>query len=210
MTSPPSAAPPQAASGFRPWRALAVLLFLAGLVALSVRLFGPGPALPVLGTLPEFELTAQDGQPFGSAQLKGKPFVANFIFTRCPTVCPPFTQKMASLQPDAREFRLVTFSVDPEFDTPEVLSAYARGFKADPRRWIFLTGDEAAVRRTVVDGLKVAVVREGASDDPAALVHGTHFVLVDRALRIRGYYSSLDLARVTQLRKDARALAREK
>src|SRR5262245_25656781 len=117
------------------------------------------PALPVLGTLPEFTFHNQYGQDFGSEQLKGRIWVANFIFTRCPTECPRFTKQMFQLQHRGRglgqAFHLVSFSVDPEHDTPEVLLQFAKQYRVSPRAWTFLTGDPEAIKRTVVDGLKV-------------------------------------------------------
>lgn len=155
------------------------------------------PPLPVLGTLPAFTLTDQHGQPFGTAQLQGKVWIANFIFTRCPTVCPRFTEQMATLQHRGRNLgdalHLVSFSVDPTHDTPAVLLEYAQRHRASPRRWTFLTGNPDALQRTVVDGLKISLGRNGPDgDDTLSIVHGTHFVLVDGQMRIRGYYDSSD------------------
>src|ERR671931_583227 len=140
---------------------------LAALVALLDRGHRSGRELPVLGTLPAFTLTSEQGIPFGSDDLRGKVWVANFIFTRCPTVCPLLTRKMASLQPRAQQLggahHLVSFSVDPEYDSPEVLRSYAAKNGADGARWTFLTGAPEAVRATVVDGLRTSLGREGVA-----------------------------------------------
>jgi protein SCO1/2 len=169
-----------------------------------------GDEIPVLGALPAFALLDERGEPFGSADLRGKVWVANFIFTRCPTVCPLFTRKMASLQPLARELggglHLVSFSVDPEFDRPEVLRAYAEKAGADPERWTFLTGEAAQIRATVLNGFKVTLGR--SAEDATSILHGTHFVLVDGDGRVRGYYASGDPAAVERLRRDMARLAR--
>jgi protein SCO1/2 len=163
--------------------------------------------LPVLSTLPEFQFTNQYGQPYGSKQLSGKVWIANFIFTRCPTICPVFTQKMGELQHRVRNLgpsiHLVSFSVDPEHDTPPVLLGYAQSHKASPRMWTFLTGQPEQIRSTVVDGLKISMGREGPADDLMSIFHGTHFVLVDRESRIRGYYASDDKDAVETLLRDA-------
>ena len=152
------------------------------------------PPLPVLGTLPDFRLTDQDGQPFGGAELRGRVWVAGFIFTRCPTICPAITAKMARIQHRARgieqDFRLVSFSVDPGYDTPARLTEFSRHYKASPRMWKFLTGSIDSMKGTVEDGLKIAMGTPAGDQDFASLFHGTHFVLVDRDLRIRGYYDS--------------------
>jgi protein SCO1/2 len=152
------------------------------------------PPLPVLGTLPDFRLTDQEGQPFGAAELRGYVWMAGFIFTRCPTICPAITARMGKIQKRARGieegFRLVSFSVDPTYDTPARLADYARVHKASPRMWKMLTGPLGTMKSTVEEGLKIAMGTPQGDQDFASLFHGTHFVLVDRDLRIRGYYDS--------------------
>ncbi len=187
---------------------------LAAVVAVPavrhLRAESAGPPPPVLGTLPPFTLTSQGGEPFGAETLKGRVWVANFIFTRCPTICPPFTRKMARLQERARPLsnvHLVSFSVDPGYDTPQVLTEYAALHGADAARWTFLTGDESVIKSTVVDGLKVMLGREGPADDLNSIFHGTHFVLVDAELKIRGYYASDDDEAVERLFRDLRTLS---
>ena len=154
----------------------------------------PVPPLPVLGTLADFRLTDQDGRPFGAAELRGKVWLAGFIFTRCPTICPALTARMAKIQRRARgidqHFRLVSFSVDPAYDTPARLTEFGRRYRASPRLWRFLTGPMDEVKSTVEGGLKIAMGMPQGEQDFASIFHGTHFVLVDRQLRIRGYYDS--------------------
>lgn len=171
------------------------------------------PPLPVLGTLPDFHFTNQYGQDFGSDQLKGRIWVANFIFTRCPTECPRFTKEMFKLQHRGRglgqAFHLVSFSVDPKHDTPEVLLDFAKRYRVSPRAWTFLTGDPEQIKHTVVDGLKVSMGKDPGTDDDdlASIFHGTHFVLVDSQMQIRGYYDSHDDDSVDLLLRDAGLLA---
>jgi protein SCO1/2 len=173
----------------------------------------PVPAkLPVLATLPAFQLTDQRGRPFGSKELEGRAWVASFIFTRCTTICPNITAKMTRIQERTRNlgtaFHLVSFSVDPEFDTPERLEAYARLHRASPRLWSFLTGPEAEVKEAVVSGLKIAVGREQSDDGRfEGIFHGSHLVLVDQRGRVRGYYDSDDAGVVDQVVRDAGLLA---
>lgn len=168
-------------------------------------------SLEVLGEIPDFALTDHTGAALTRADLAGDVVVANFIFTRCPTVCPVFTMKMQRLTErlvDARGLRFVSFSVDPEHDTPAVLAAYAAEHGADPSRWRFVTGDPEALRATVEDGLKMAMERRGQLPGGAPdIVHATHFVLLDRQGRIRGYYDSSVRERIDALIADARALA---
>jgi len=148
------------------------------------------PPLPVLAAVPGFELTDQQGHRFGSEELAGRVWLASFIFTRCQTVCPAITSTMARIQGRTRNlapaFRLVSFSVDPGFDTPGRLEAYARAHRASPRMWSFLTGPVEAVRSAVEQGLKVSMDPGGG--DAAEISHGTHLVLVDGRGRVRRYY----------------------
>jgi protein SCO1 len=170
------------------------------------------PRLPVLATLPAFQLTDQMGHAFGSKELEGRAWVASFIFTRCATICPTITAKMTRIQDRTRNlgaaFHLVSFSVDPEFDTPERLEAYARAHRASPRLWSFLTGPDAEVKEAVVGGLKIAVGRERSADGRFdGIFHGSHLVLVDQRGRVRGYYDSDGDEVVERVVRDAGLLA---
>ena len=156
---------------------------------------------PVLSQLPEFSLVGVDGKPYGSAELRGQVYVVNFFFTSCRSICPAIMKGVARLQDgfvqrNINGIRLVSISVDPEHDTPEVLKEFAKGLGVDPVRWTLLTGDPAAVRRLVVFGFKTPVVPElpGApgAPEPIDIAHTGKLVLVDGAGRIRGYYDSDD------------------
>jgi protein SCO1/2 len=191
---------------------IALLLFsLAGLVWLNLRLSGKNPgetgsSPPVLAELPDFQLTAQNGQSLGLADLKGKVWVADFIFTRCPGPCPRMTASMARLQRKFAEeasLRLVSFSVDPEFDTVAVLAQYALRFGADPQRWFFLTGEKAKIHTLAKSGFLVGGVED-------VTLHTTWFILIDRQARVRGYYDSSDDESLQKLLVDARTLVRER
>jgi len=156
----------------------------------------------VLGVLPSFTLTDQRGQPFGSRELAGKIWVADFIFTSCQGVCPLLSERMAEVGKRARhlgpDFHLVSISVDPERDTPARLAEYGARYGANPIAWSFLTGPEQAIQATVVDGFKVGAGKErapGAAADGGGqgfweIFHGEKLVLVDRQMRIRGYFDA--------------------
>jgi protein SCO1/2 len=172
------------------------------------------PEPPRLSTLADFSLTSQSGAPFGSAELRGKPWIGAFFFTRCPTVCPVITRRMRALQLDAQKKNLalnfVSISVDPENDTPGALRRYAESHQADTSSWTFLTGDYELIRRTAEQGFKLAV--EGRADAAApdfGILHSSHLVLVDRSLQIRGYYRSSDDAEMARLLTDAERLANQ-
>ncbi len=155
--------------------------------------------------VPPFELTDQENRTITLASLKNRPWVADFIFTRCPGPCPIMTANLAALQaklPDA--VRLVSFSLDPEYDTPEVLRAYGEKYNADPTRWHFLTGN-AEVIHQLADAMKIAAQR---APNPIDIQHGTHFVLVNPDGKVHGYYRHDDPESQQQLIADAKMLAR--
>src|SRR5207237_425774 len=168
------------------------------------------PRLPVLGTVPPFELTAANGGRFGSKDLVGRVWLASFIFTRCRTVCPVITRQMARIQARTRNlepaFHLVSITVDPGFDDPSRLAAYAREHRASPRMWTFLTGPADEVHDTVVRGLRGSMGREPEHQGRDGIFHGTHLVLVDGEGRIRGYYDPEDADAVERVVRDAALL----
>lgn len=153
---------------------------------------GQTEELPVIATLPAFELRDQQDRPYGLSDMKGHVTVVSFIFTTCRSICPTLTTKMRGLQErfSDRDVRFVSFSVDPESDTPAVLREYARNYHADERTWTFLTGPTDDVNRAVVRGFRVAMGERSPGGDD--IMHSSHFVLVDAAGRVRGYYASDD------------------
>lgn len=159
----------------------------------------------VMNTVPRFRLKAQDGEPFGSSKLDGKVWIATFIFTRCVATCPGQTAAFARLQkeleelPGAEDVHLVSITVDPDHDTPEVLRAYAERAGADPDRWTFLTGKKEDLHSLCKDGFFLPV-SEPADGQPFA--HSQSLILVDRARRVRGHYDGLSTRALEQLRRD--------
>jgi len=166
-------------------------------------------APPVLGDVPPFQLVERSGEPYGSAQLAGRVWVANFIFTTCPDICPALTSEMkgldARLAPEERPER-VSFSVDPTRDTPEVLKRYAERHGAGPQ-WAFLTGERPAIASLLTDGFHVAFGDDGPPAQP--ITHSDRFVLVDGAMRIRGYYHGRIQEDLDRLVADLRAVRAE-
>lgn len=161
--------------------------------------------LPSYGGVPDFSLVSANGSTFNSKeQLAGKVWVANFIFTTCNGPCPRMSTQMRDLQKTASEYvdaRLVSFTVDPKRDTPEVLTAYAKRFAADPQRWFFLTGPQASLHNLSRNTFMLG-------DVSGQLDHSTRFVLVDRHGRIRGFYDSSDREKMKELERDFRLIAR--
>jgi protein SCO1/2 len=149
------------------------------------------PEPPIIAQVPEYELISENGQRFGSKQLKGRVYLASFVFTRCPTVCPKMLREMESIQKRVRgtgqKVAIVSFTVDPEFDNESVLFKTARQYKANPFIWTFLTGsDTEAMFKLYRDGFKV-----GVEHNPKSLLdiaHSEKIVLVDGDNRVRGFY----------------------
>jgi protein SCO1/2 len=166
-------------------------------------------APPVLGDVPSFQLLEQGGDPYGSAQLAGRVWVANFIFTTCPDICPALTAQMKGLEerlsPEERPQR-VSISVDPTRDTPDVLRRYAERHGAGPQ-WVFLTGERPAIASLLTDGFHVAFGDDGPPSQP--ITHSDRFVLVDGAMRIRGYYHGRTPEELDRLVADVRAVRAE-
>lgn len=190
-------------------RACVLLVLIAsGVVACS-----KASTLPVIADAPSLPLRDQSGQPFSGKRLAGKVWIANFMFTSCPDVCPLLTSKMRSLQlrfgNHKRDVELVSISVDPHHDTPEALSAFAREHEADLSNWSFLTGPEDTVRQVVMEGFKQAMEEQPAKDkQPRNILHGTHVTLIDRRGRIRGFYRT-DNPSLLKLTQDAQQLLKE-
>ncbi|MEO7166478.1 MAG: SCO family protein [Spartobacteria bacterium] len=163
--------------------------------------------LPKDGIVPAFQLIDQNGESFGSEQLRGKIWIADFVYSTCPGPCPMISSRMSETQKPLRDtgVQLVSFSVDPEHDTPAVLRDYAEKLNAQPGRWHFLTGDKATIYRLSRDGFKLASGEGGA----AGPIHSTRIVLVDRRNMIRGYYDATDADAVTRLLADVSHLRRE-
>jgi protein SCO1/2 len=191
--------------------AVIAAVVLAGLW--SARGREAGSALPpVLGPIPAFTLTERSGRPIGRDDLAGQPWVADFIFTRCSSMCPALSTRMAALRRELREqgvqARLVSFTVDPSHDTPEVLRAYAARFAAD-EHWLFVTGDREALYRLIGEGFRLSVAERppGQADDGGELItHSDRFVLVDGDGRIRGYYHGTEPDGMAALLRDVAAL----
>jgi protein SCO1/2 len=183
--------------------AIALVIARTGALAELARGFRP---LPVHGTVADFALTDRSGRPVARADLAGHVWIADFIFTRCQTICPRMTAAMSTLATDladAPEVRFVSITVDPAYDTVYVLADFAARYNADPERWYFLTGTKEAIYPLLADSFHLSA--EGAD---GAFNHSTRFVLVDGTGRIRGYYDSADAETLRRLAADARRLRR--
>ena len=174
----------------------------------------PLEGLKDFGAVPQFSLIERDGREVALSDLKGKIWIVNFIYTNCPDTCPIQSAQMRQIQDDFRDekdLRLVSITVDPTRDTPEVLSEYAKRFGADPARWLFLTGKKETIYKFAQEGFRLGAVEiphEKRPESGATHTHSPRFVLVDREAEIRGYYVSTDAEAMKRLRRDLRILAR--
>ena len=164
--------------------------------------------LSVLGTVPEFSFTTEDSLPYSRNDLLGKVTIVDFIFTQCAGACPVMSTKMAELQQEVLNNHLIQFlsiSVDPETDTPEVLSTYARGYGAIKGKWTFLIGDKSEIYKLTREGFHLGLDIEGED----AIIHSQKFVLVDQHGMIRRYYDSEHDDEMKNLLREARLLTKE-
>ena len=188
------------------WVVLGIIIIgIAGINLWSV--FDTKSEVPVSKSaavsVPDFSLTTQQGEPLTLSDMKGKIWVADFIFTNCPTICPAMTQEMARLQSEfvADPVYFVSFSVDPERDTSRVLSRYATAYGADERRWHFLTGDKTHIYQLAEEGFSLAAGHNGTE-----ILHSTRFVLITPDGNIYGHYDSRSKPALLRLRRDVKAL----
>lgn len=176
--------------------AFVVLAILGAFVRERMR---PSPAnFPVLAQVADFNLTNQSGQAVRLADLRGRVWVADIIFTRCPGPCATMTKRMSELQaalPATAPVKLVSLTTDPGHDTPRILASYAQRFGADSNRWHFLTGAKADLVKLAVHSLKLTALdkEEAQRTSPDDLfIHSTIFVVVDKQGRLRAVFESLD------------------
>jgi protein SCO1/2 len=180
------------------WAGVALLLATLALAFLLAQLksrVAQAP-LPDYGTVADFTLTNQNGTAISLDSLRGHPWVADVIFTRCMGPCPRMTRQMKEIQdalPPQSRTHLVTLTADPAFDTPPVLKKYAERFGADTNRWTFLTGTKRQILDLAADSLKLTAIekepdkRENEND---LFIHSTIFVLVDGTGRLRGIFET--------------------
>ena len=184
---------------------LSVILYIA--IFFSA---GCAKAPPPLRALPDFALTAVtiDGtSPLDRRALAGRVWVADFVYTTCAGPCPLLSANMQGLQKRLpKSVGLLSFTVDPDHDSPEVLTEYARRFSADPQRWLFVTGDKPVLIKLFRDGFQIAAVESKDAPPGQNVAHTTKFVLLDADARVRGYYDGDDAAALDRLAADASAL----
>ena len=158
--------------------------------------------LPKLGSIPSFEFTDSDGNLISQEVLSGKIWVVDFIFTTCTMACPVMTGNMNLIHKAFKnndKVRIVSISVYPEYDTPEILKEYASRYNANTNRWHFLTGPEENVKLVIKNGFKMG-------DYEDIIFHSEKFALVDQNGNISGYYNGIKTDDIKTLKKDIRVL----
>jgi protein SCO1/2 len=155
-----------------------------------------------------FKFTNQEGENISLEDLKGKVWVANFIFTNCETVCPPMTAHMTELQnkmkAEGLDAEIISFSVDPENDTPEKLKEFAAPYSISFGNWSFLTGyTQKEIEDFAKDSFKTIVKKPSSNDQ---VIHGTSFYLIDQNGIVMKDYSGVDNPPYDQILSDIKAL----
>lgn len=169
---------------------------------------------PVLGSVTAPTFTDTTGTSFSLAQLDGRIWVADSVFTRCGSICPPMTSNMKKLQDwlekkELGNVKLVTITVDPVHDTPEVLREYAESYRADPKRWHFLTGAPEKINGYLVNQFLLGTEENKGVPESEMFIHSDKFVLIDRDRNIRGYYSGIEDEDLENLRTAIISLSHE-
>lgn len=206
----PALAPPRRG----PWIVLALAVTLALVfAAIAVPLLRRqqrAKGSNFLGPVPAFTLLDQAGHVVEPSAWRGHVTILNFIFTRCTTICPVLTTRMAAVERRTAAFgdtiRFASISVDPAYDTPTTLMAYANEYQVNLSRWSLLTTATPGEshQRLIEHGFLTAL--DPATAESIDIVHGGHFLISDGNGGLRGPYDSDDPARLDDLVKDARAL----
>ena len=188
--------------------------FALGLLC-TASLFGcgsdDGEPIPELLTVTDFTLVTQDGEELSSRSLRGKVWIADLIFTRCPEICPVLSSQMANLHRRIvdDDVRFISITVDPNADTPEVLRSYAERYRADTARWSFLTGAPEDVQRVITRSFRLPFETpypiEGGEEGAYDILHTARFLLVDRRGVLRGMYET-DREGLARLERDVERL----
>ena len=161
--------------------------------------------LPVLGEIPSFELLDNFGQSFTEEDISGKIWVADLIFTTCAGPCPVMSTEMKSIHKTYLEnenIHMVTITVNPDYDSPEVLTEYGKRYDADFNKWHFLTGEYEKIQSLIANGFKMGDIEE-------IVFHSTRFALIDPNMNVRGYYMGTESEDVKKLIWDIKKLLKE-
>ncbi len=178
------------------------------------------PQLITIGKVPSFEFTNQDGKLISNSFYNDKVFVVEFFFTTCPTICPRMTESMITIQNEFyahQDFGIVSFSINPKHDTPEVLKQYAKDHGATLKNWNFLTGEQDAIYELANTGFTLFAGEN--SNAEGGFEHSGMFALIDKEGYIRSrldefgnpiaFYDGLDPNGVKMIKEDIAILLKE-
>ena len=188
---------------YKPWYYVIAFVVIISLIFLFQ--MKKEPVLPVIGKIPSFHLVDQNDDMFTLQNMEGKVWLADFIFTTCAGPCPIMTERMKTVQKDFKDYenmRFVSFTVNPDYDTPEILSDYADRNRIDTSTWSFVTGNYEDIQSLVGEGFKMGDVEE-------IVFHSTQFALVDDKGIVRGYYSGTEPSEHISLKRDIRYLLKQ-
>lgn len=162
--------------------------------------------LPRFDHIPAFQMTDTDHRSFSEKDLEGSVWIVDFIYTNCPAECPRMTSRLHQIEDQTKglpEVKLLSISVDPDRDTPEVLNAFAQRYGAPNKRWRFLTGDKKAVHLLAFETFHIG-------DVIGKIEHSTKFAILDKHRTVRGYYSSFSPEEMEAMLTDVNALRKER
>ena len=188
---------------FKPWVYLSSLLVV--IILIIVLQPKEENKLPIIGQIPSFDLIDQNGESFTLESVKGNVWLADFIFTTCAGPCPIMTERMSTVQHDLIDIdklKFVSFTVNPDYDTPEVLKKYAKRYDADISTWSFVTGKYEQIQELIANGFKMG-------DEEEIVFHSTRFALVDHEGNLRGYYSGTEPMDHENLTRDIHSLVKK-
>ena len=188
---------------FKPWVYLSSLLIV--IILIIVLQPKEENELPIIGQIPSFDLIDQNGESFTLENVKGNVWLADFIFTTCAGPCPIMTERMSTVQHDLIDIdklKFVSFTVNPDYDTPEVLKKYAKRYDAYISTWSFVTGKYEQIQELIANGFKMG-------DEEEIVFHSTRFALVDHEGNLRGYYSGTEPMDHENLTRDIHSLIKK-
>ncbi|MHB1147146.1 MAG: SCO family protein [Lutibacter sp.] len=178
------------------------------------------PNLVTIGKVPPFEFTNQDGKLITNSFYEGKVYVVEFFFTTCPTICPKMNESMLKIQNEFYgnvDFGIASFSINPKYDTPQILKEYAKSHGATLKNWNFLTGDQDIIYELANTGFTLYAGED--SNAEGGFEHSGMFALVDKQGNIRSrldelgnpiaFYDGLDPKGVQQIKEDIKILLKE-
>jgi len=163
----------------------------------------------LFNTIPDFSLINQQGQPVTQEQFNGKIYVADFFFATCPDICKAMSSQLVRVQEAFRnepQVQIASFTVNPEYDTPEVLKEYGERYNANPQKWSFLTGDREQIYSLAKTGFYLPVQQVPGQQE---FIHSEKFMLVDKERRVRGIYDGTNAADVDRLILEIKVLLDE-